>query len=896
MASQILTTKLYIPPPRPDLVLRPRLFECLQRGLERKLTLISAPAGYGKTTLLSAWISQLNQDVAWLSLDEFDNDIGRFIDYLIAAMQIVEPDLGKTIPKLIDASDAFSANNLITSFINEILITNKDYLFVLDDFHVISERDVHALMIFLIENLPPNLHLMIASRTDPPIQVARLRVTGDLSEIRANDLRFTQNEAVEFFHQLKDYGLDPKDVGTLVEKTEGWITGLQLACISLQNYPNKQAFLRAFAGDDRHIADYLFEEVLGSLPAYIQSFLLDTSILDRLCASLCNAVTGREDSQEILSALEQTNLFLIPLDNRRQWYRYHRLFGDLLNLSLKKKAPSTIPALHIRASEWYQNQGFFNLSVTHAIKAEDIKLVEKFVRENTLGMLEIGETKTVDRWLCTLPQDTVQKSLWLTIARGWTLVFSGKIDAAEAALQNLETQIFKDDVDPDQLKRASGQIAALRAYVADLRGDPSLVESCAIEALEKLSEDDLIAKAFSSMMLATAYNRQGDTQRAEVALQDALITSEIRPNSFVAIDSLCMLSGIQRLRGMLYESEATLKRVLDLSFENIAMGNRQFPITGLAYIYLGQIYYEWNRLGEALNSTKQGLDLLEPWGYSDCVIVGLMRLTSIYLAMRDIHQAIEIIRKAKRISDNMPYWMDRVASVEAWVAALNGDQHLATSWVNAQYDLLQREPEIHLGLIYRNYTKTIMQQGKYADAAGILRKVAQITQDRGANDRLIRTLTLMALALLGQGDEEEALDHLIRAIELAEPGGYVRVFLDAGEPLYVLLYQAAQKGIHPQYCMRILREAEKDAKGSIGIMKVGDQEETIDMVEPLSEREIEVLKYIAQGFTNQEVAQELVLSLYTVKSHARNIYSKLGVKNRTEAVTRARLLGLLPEG
>jgi LuxR family maltose regulon positive regulatory protein len=896
MAAQILTTKLYIPPVRPDLVLRPRLFECLQRGLESKLTLLSAPAGYGKTTLLSAWISQLNQDVAWLSLDEFDNDIGRFIDYLIAAIQIIDPDLGKTIPKLPDGSDTFSANSLITSFINEISIIDKRILFVLDDYHVISESDVHALMIFLLENLPQNLHFMIASRTDPPIQVARLRAKGDLSEIRANDLRFTQNEAVEFFNQLKDFGLDSQDVETLVEKTEGWVTGLQLASISIQNYPDKQAFLRAFSGDDRHIADYLFEEVLDSLPAHIQSFLLKTSILDRMCASLCEAVTGREDSQEILSALDQTNLFLIPLDNRRQWYRYHRLFGDLLNLSLKKKAPSTLPTLHIHASEWYQSQDFLNLSVTHAIKAGDIKLVEKFVQENTLAMLEIGETKTVDRWLSTLPQGTVQKSLWLTVARGWALMFSANIDAAEEALQNIETLIIVDHIDPDQLERASGQIAALRAYIADLRGNPSLAESYAVEALEKLSEDDLLARAISSMMLATAYNRQGYTQRAEIALQAALIACEVRPNSFVAIDSLCLLSKIQQLKGMLHASEATLKRALDISFKNIAKGNRQFPITGLAYIYLGQIYYEWNRLGDALKFVKQGLELLEPYGYTDCVIVGLLNLTSISVAMGDTKQAFEIIRRAKRISSKIPYWAERVSSVQAYIAVLNGDNNLAASWVDAHNDLPQREPKNHLGLIYRHYAKTIIRQGQYAKAAGLLRKVIQITEDRGANDRLLRTLTLMAVAQVGQGDEDGALDHLIRAIELAEAGGYLRVFVDEGEPLYALLYRAAQKGIHPQYCMRVLMEAEKDAKVSKGIMKEGDMEESIDMVEPLSDREIEVLKYIAQGFTNQEVAQELVLSLYTVKSHARNIYSKLGVKNRTEAVSRARLLGLLPEG
>jgi LuxR family maltose regulon positive regulatory protein len=888
--SHILATKLFIPPLRANLVSRPRLLECLQLGGDSKLTLISAPAGYGKTTLLSAWVRQLDQPVAWYSLDNNDNDCIQFCDYIIAAVQSIVPNFGQTIPNLRGTSGSVAGEGILPFFINEFIHIPGNLLLILDDYHSITSDEVHQALLFLIENQPPNMHIVIASRTDPPLRISRLRAKGILREIRARDLGFSQAEAVELFNGFSGLTLNLGDIKTLVDKTEGWAVGLQLAALSMQAYQDKGAFVRAFAGDDRHVADYLFEEVLLSLPEHIQSFLLKTSILDRQCAPLCQALTGQDDSREILDMLETANLFLIPLDNRRHWYRYHHLFAEMLQMQLQRKFPVDIPALHRKASTWYESNDVLNQAIIHSIEAGDIERVEEFVKVNTFGMLEVGESATVSGWLNSLPQETVQKSLWLTVARGWTLMMTGNIKAGEAALRNLEDMVADPKFDDDQIRNALGQIAALKSYIADLRGDPLQVEIYAKEALDKLSQEDPLPIAIAAMMLATSYNRRGDTRNAKIALQDALTVCETMPYSFASIDALCMYSKIQFLDGKLHESAATLKRAFDISRENIRLGKRRYPISGLIHVYQSCLLYEWNQMEEALREMREGLRILEPCGYTECVIVGLINMTLIYNAWQDYERAFRTIDKAKHLSEKLPYWYPRVITIETWLMALQGNTQAADEWLAAKAKTLHGEIELHRGLEYRYFAKIQLILGRPDKAINILHRLVEATQERGATDRLIRGLVIQALTLSKNGERVEACNCIRRALKLAEPGGYVRVFLDEGEAAARLIYQVTQQGFKSAYCQQLLGKFSKQTP-----VRMGEPETSRELVEPLSGREIEVLKYIADGRTNQEIAQELILSLYTVKSHARNIYSKLGVKNRTEAVSRARLLGLLSQ-
>jgi LuxR family maltose regulon positive regulatory protein len=872
------------------LVSRPRLVECLKTGLSGKLTVISAPAGFGKTTLLGEWIGQIDYSVAWVTLDEGDNDPNQFWAYVLAAMGTIVPELSETVlPGQRAPRAQISINMVITSLLNIVANSEMDVLLVLDDYHLITSEVVNESIVFLLKNLPKNMHLAIATRADPIIRLPHLRAQGELCEVRGVDLRFTVKETLIFLNQRLGLDLSPADVAILVEKTEGWIAGLQLAAITYLEQSIDGVNIQAFAGDDRHIADYLVEEVLERQPVYIQQFLLQTSILDQLCPPLCQAVTCRGDSQEILISLEAANMFLVPLDNRRYWYRYHHLFADLLRVRLETTDVERVADLHIKASEWYEQQGLINESVVHAIKAGDIERVENLFEANTLGMLEAGETATIDRWIRSLPDGVAEQRVWLSIAHAWSLVYSGNVEAVDPVLGDAEKVLSSWGENETETKKAYGHIATIRAYTADLQGKPDLVEKNARISLGFLPKDDRLARAFASMMLTTVHNRRGDLSNAEIALEEALITVEINPQSYIAIDSLCMMSMIQLLKGQLQESEITLRKAIEMASENLAHGGRRLPIVGFAHIYLGQLLGEWNQLEEAADEIQKGLQLVEPWGYVDSAVVGLMSLSLVQNSLGNTYQAFKVIDKAKQMAAEMPYWYDRVLAIEAWLATQLGDLDKVSLWVEKREAELDEEPEFFREMEHRFMARVLVKLGEYERAVRILKSLITSIEQTQSTDRLIRASNVLAVASYCLGERDRAFEIFERALSLAKPGGYVRAFLDEGEVIAKLLYLAIKRGIKVEYCSMLLSEFSRyDQPQGQGV-----KEEIGGLIEPLSKREIEVLELIASGCTNQEISQELVLSLHTVKSHAHNIYTKMGVKNRTEAVSRARSMGVI---
>ena len=917
MTTPLLTTKLYIPPVRPDpstglrtrLVSRPRLVERLNAGLHRKLTLISAPAGFGKTTLLSEWAS--GWSVAWLSLDEGDNDPVRFWAYFVSALQTVHECVGEAALATLQSPQPPPIEAILTALINEIAAVPDPLALVLDDYHLITAQPIHEALTFLLDHLPPQVHLAIATRADPPLPLARLRARGQLTELRATDLRFTPTEAAAFLNGVMGLGLSVDDIAALDARTEGWIAGLQMAALSMRGRKDVTGFIEAFSGSHRFVLDYLVEEVLDRQSSDTQNFLLKTSILERMTAPLCDAVTGRDDSQPILAQLEQANLFLIPLDDERRWYRYHHLFADLLRSRLEQTPPSVppsggderggVPALHCRASEWYEQNGLTIEAVSHALAAGDIDRVARLVEGNALAMMDHGELSTLVGWLDALPDEVVRSRPWLCVAHAWALIHAGQLDAVESLLQGAEKALdafgehaetpaipplrTQAQVSRAELQHIAGHVAAIRAYAGTLKGDMSRVRELACEALEHLPEEDLMARGWAATLLASAFRYSGDLSAAAQALTEALAISQVAGDSNVAANILCDLAELQAVQGKLHEAAATCWDALQLTDGYARLGGRQLPIIGHAYTRMSAVLREWNDLEAAVRYAREGLELGKQWGQVAALLHGYGEVARALQAIGDVDGALDAIHQARHITSGVSSWF--VARVAAWEARLRlaqGDVAVASRW--AQESGLSVDDELSFQR-YEEYcalARFRIAQGRVDEAVRLLARLLNMTEAAGAMGRVIEILVLQALALQALGKVDQALTALERALSLAEPEGYVRTFIDEGAPMGELLRQAAARGIKLDYVSALLIALESETK---------TKDVHPSLIEPLSERELEVLRLLATGLSNKEIAQTLVIAVGTVKQHLKSIYGKLQVHNRTEAASRARDLGLL---
>jgi len=880
------------------LVARPRLIARLNEGSTRPLTLLSAPPGFGKTTLLGEWVAQAMMPVAWLVLDADDNDPVRFWSYFIAALQQIDATIGSSslgllqsptaasmesmLKVLVNEIDSFPEDHVEASFPNEIEGRRTGFILVLDDYHVIETPDIHRHMSFLLDHLSPHMHLVISTRSDPPLQLARLRARDQLIELHESDLRFTKSEAVQFLNETMSLSLTSEQIAALEKRTEGWIAGLQLAALSLRDREDMSGFVRAFTGSNRFVFDYLMDEVFARQTENIQSFLIQTSILERLNASLCNALTGRADSQAMLEELERNNLFLTALDDERHWYRYHQLFADVLLHRLTEKSLTALAEYHLRASGWFENEGLATGAVNHALAAHAWERAARLMDEAGESLRLRGEIATLTNWIQALPE-SVRRShsaLCLTYARG--LINVGRYTEAEAFVLEadhwLEGNAQPNDVELDSLR---GKIFALRAQFANTRNEYTQAIELAQRAEQLLPLDDVSWRSGASLILAGALRFTSNWLRANETFQEAAALKESIGDYSNAVFALSSrgegLEAIGKLRQAAQQFEEVLQRAQGWRVPNI-------PVTGYALVGLGRVRYEWNELETALQDIQTGLERGQKAGNMDVLLRGYHARARILQAQGDIEGALTALDEADAVGDKMG-----VAQVKNWISAwraqawlARGETEAALDWASHFVGPMQEAvfPSVQIVL-----AKIWLSQHEPEKALPLLEHALQSTHAVGRLGNAIHILAVQAIVYHAQGQNEQAFTTLEHALELAEPEGYVRVFVDEGAPMARLLRRMLTRSAALEYIHKLLEALGEPANVDIPI--------PANLIDPLSQREREVLRLIVDGATNKEIADELVLTVNTVKRHISNIFGKLHVSNRVQAVAQARELNLI---
>jgi LuxR family transcriptional regulator, maltose regulon positive regulatory protein len=876
MSTPILATKLYIPPPRPNAVPRPRLAARLNAGLRqeqsagRKLTLISAAAGFGKTTLLSEWVTGCRLPVAWLALDEGDSHPARFLAYLIAALQTVAPGVGAGMLTALQAPQPPAQEALLTALLHDLVAIPHDFLLVLDDYHALDAPSVDQTLAFLLDYMPPQMHLVIATREDPPLPLARLRARGQLTELRAADLRFTPAEAAEFLNQAMGLHLSVAEVAALETRTEGWIAGLHLAALSLQGRADKASFVADFSGSHRFVLDYLVEEVLQRQPAAVQDFLLRTAILDRLCGPLCEAVLPETavSGQETLTYLERANLFIVPLDNERRWYRYHHLFGELLRQRLHQSLPDAVTELHIRASAWYEAHDLELEAFHHAAAANDVARAERLLAGRGMPLLFRGAAQPVLRWLATLPTAVLDAhpALWVTYASA--LLFVQQVVGVEEKLRAAEAAL--PDGAPDaNVRDLLGHIAVIRATVAVTQHDAATIMTQAQRALAYLHPDNRPVRAATTWALGYAAFLQGDRATAAQAYRQALADSEAFGHFIIILLATMGLGDVQEGENRLHLAAASYRRALALA------GDPPLPLACAAHLGLARIHYAWNDLETAVSHAEQSRQLARQIEHTDRLAAAELFLARLKLAQGDAAGAAALLAPIAPQLHQPHFVLQRpeFTAVQLLLFLRQGNLDAAAALAQ-NHDLPLCRARVALA------------QGDPAAVLATLTAYQRQAEANGWADERLRALILQALAQQALGEGETAVAVLTEAVAMATPEGLIRPFVDEGVPLARLLALVAARGVLSDYVRTLLAALAAERLP-------GERQPSPPLFEPLTERELEVLHLVAQGLSNRQIAAQLVLALDTVKGHNRRIYEKLQVGRRTEAVARARGLGLI---
>lgn len=927
MERLVLQTKLYIPQARlAALVTRPRLIERLNKGLpvgrSPRVTLISAPAGFGKTTLVSEWLAACERPAAWLSLDEGDNEPTRFLVYLVAAVQTIAPTLGAGVLAMLHSPQPPPLEAMLAVLLNEITTLPDHFTLVLDDYHMIEAQAVDKALTFVLEHLPPQLHLVIATREDPPLPLARLRARGQLTELRAADLRFTPGEATTFLNGVMGLELAAEEVASLESRTEGWIAGLQLAALSLRGRADVAGFIEAFAGDNRYIVDYLVEEVLQRQPEPIRSFLLQTSILGRLSGPLCNAVrfgytetpssskgtavTGQGESNVLLQALERANLFVVPLDDKRQWYRYHHLFAEVLRAHLRAEQADQIPSLHRRASEWYEQNGLAAEAIGHALAAKDFARAAELIERAVPAMRRSRQEATLLGWFQALPDEVIQCRPVLSVHYAGTLLQSGQLEGVEARLREAERWLdpMADRgemvvVDEAEVRGLPGWIAIYHAGVALVRGDVAGTVTYAQRALDLVPEADHLGGGAAAALLGLAYWASGDLETAYQTYAEGMARVQRAGHLSDALGCAIALADIRLAQGRLREAMSVYERGLKLVTEQ-----GEPALRGAADMCVGmsELHRERDDLNAATQHLLRSKELGEFAGlpqnrYRWCVAMARIRQVQ-----GDLDGALDLLAEAERlyVSDFFPK-VRPVAALKTRVWLTQGRLGEARDWareqsLSAQDDLSYLREFEHITLarvLLARYQSDRTDRSLLFEAMGLLERLLLAAEVGGRRGRVIEILVLQALARQMQGDIPAALLPLQQALTLAEPEGYVRIFLDEGPPMAQLLHEAAGCKIMPDYTAKLLAAFKAEQQRRVVEPPLPTAPAAQPLIEPLSQRELEVLRLFKTELSGPEIAQELVIGLSTLRTHTKRIYSKLNVSSRRAAVNRAEALGLI---